>query len=126
MNASSVPPSISNVTTVRCPDDSVNLPEASIDLAFICDTYHHFEFPKSTMASLHRALRSGGEVVIVDFKFDYEGMPEKRRAWVHDHVRADKATTVREMESFGFRRLPDPADTSFLTENYIIRFRKID
>ena len=30
-----------------------SLPEASIDLAFICDTYHHFEYPHSTMRSLH-------------------------------------------------------------------------
>src|SRR5437868_15162056 len=30
---------ITNVETVLCQDDSVGLPEQSVDLAFICDTY---------------------------------------------------------------------------------------
>ena len=57
-----------NVTGVVATDRSVELPAASIDLAFICDTYHHFEFPLRTMESLHRALRPGGQVVVIDFE----------------------------------------------------------
>ncbi len=34
-----------NVTGVLCQEDSVNLPPNSVDLVFICDTYHHFEYP---------------------------------------------------------------------------------
>src|SRR5713226_2662044 len=41
---------LTSVVGVVCPLDSVGLPPASIDLAFICDTYHHFEFPFRTMA----------------------------------------------------------------------------
>src|SRR5262245_21458084 len=40
-----------NVTTLLCKADSTELPAASVDVAFICDTYHHFEFPLKTMAS---------------------------------------------------------------------------
>ena len=56
-----------NIETILCTDHSLELPESSVDLAFICDTYHHFEFPHSTMKSLHRALKPGGEFVLIDF-----------------------------------------------------------
>ena len=58
---------IKNVTGVVCKQDDVNLPPNSIDLAFICDTYHHFEFPYKTMRSIHRALRPNGQVIMIDF-----------------------------------------------------------
>src|SRR5688572_20569204 len=35
---------ITNVEPVLATADSANLPADSVDLAFICDTYHHFEF----------------------------------------------------------------------------------
>jgi predicted methyltransferase len=37
---------LGNVEIVKCTDRSCELKEGSIDLAFVCDTYHHFEFPK--------------------------------------------------------------------------------
>jgi len=40
-----------NVETLLCTADSTELPAESVDVAFICDVYHHFEFPFKTMAS---------------------------------------------------------------------------
>jgi len=40
-------------------DASLGLPLASIDLAFLCDVYHHFDRPKEMLASLRRALHNG-------------------------------------------------------------------
>ncbi|MEN9555713.1 MAG: hypothetical protein RLZZ232_1999, partial [Planctomycetota bacterium] len=57
-----------NVETLLCRDDSTELPPNSVDVAFICDTYHHFEFPNKTMASLRKAMKPGGRVIVVDFK----------------------------------------------------------
>ena len=45
--------------------DSAKLPPDSIDLAFICETYHHFEHPREMLASIHAALRPGGRLVVV-------------------------------------------------------------
>ena len=56
---------IGHVEGVLCDDRSVGLEEASIDLAFVCDTYAYFKHPRDTMASLWSALRPGGELVIV-------------------------------------------------------------
>ena len=108
-----------HVQVVLCKRDSVELPEASIDLAFICDTYHHFEFPRSTMASIRRALRPGGRLVVVDF----ERLPNRSRTWILNHVRAGKDVVTAEIEAAGFR-LEDEILVKGLRENYLLRFRR--
>ena len=108
-----------NVEARLCGENSVDLPVGSIDYAFICDVYHHFEFPRNTMGSLHSALREGGEVVIVDF----ERIPGVSRDWILGHVRAGKAEVIVEMESFGFG-LVEELTVAGLEENWIARFRK--
>ena len=102
-----------------CGENSVDLPRASIDAAFLCDVYHHFEFPRGTMGSIHRALRDGGQVVIVDF----ERIPGVSSEWVLGHVRAGKDEVVAEMADFGFE-LVETLDVPGIRENWIGRFRK--
>ena len=80
-----------NIETVLCKPDSAELPERSVDLVFICDTYHHFEFPYRTMASIHKALKPGGRVVLIDFQ-RVEG---KSREWVLNHVRRRRCSPER-------------------------------
>jgi predicted methyltransferase len=109
---------LKNVKGVVCKADSAGLDEGSVDLVFICDTYHHFEFPHKTMASLHKALRAGGRVVLVDFHRD----KEKSSAWVLLHVRAGQEVFVKEIESAGFKAV---GEEKFLKENYFVRFEKV-
>lgn len=111
---------LTNITTVLCSDDSAKLPPESIDLAFICDVYHHFEHPGSTMRSIHRALRPGGELVVIDFT-RIEGVS---REWVLNHVRAGEEETTREIVADGFEVIRDVPDASYLKESYMVRFRK--
>lgn len=106
-----------NVQPVLCTDRSVELPPNSVDVAFICDTYHHFEFPQSTMKSLHRALRTGGEVVLVEFK----RIPGESSEWTMSHVRAGQEVFEREVEAVGFDKV---GQVDLLKLNYIVRFRK--
>lgn len=111
-----------NVRFVHCREDSVDLPAESIDLAFICDVYHHFEYPKSSLASLHMALRPGGKVVLIDFK----RIPGVTREWVLNHVRAGRAIVTAELEAAGFELVGGPIDIDGLMENYMLRFRKVE
>lgn len=111
---------LTNVSTHLCAEDSVKLEPESVDLAFICDTYHHFEFPKSTMGSLLEALKPGGELVIVEF----ERIPGESRAWVLNHIRAGRETFSAEIRSIGFELLDEQPDAAYLKENYVARFRK--
>jgi predicted methyltransferase len=104
-----------NVVGVVNSVDDVSLPPGSIDLAFICDTYHHFEQPLAMMKSIRRALRPGGSVVVIDFR----KIPGFSTRWVMGHVRVNEAVVVQEIESAGFRLVED---SDFLRTNYYLRF----
>jgi len=113
---------LDNVETVLCRADSVELPAQSVDLAFICDVYHHFEYPRSSMRSLYRALRPGAELVVIDF----HRIKNVTRDWVMGHVRVGMATVTSEILSVGFELVSEDAPSAKLTENYFLRFRKPD
>ena len=98
---------------------SLELPEDSVDLAFVCDTYHHFEYPISMLWSLHNAIRPGGKLVVVEF----ERIPGVSRDWVLGHVRADKETFRAEIEAAGFV-FEEEVTLEALEENYVLRFRR--
>jgi predicted methyltransferase len=104
-----------NVTGVVNSPTDVMLPHQSLDLVFICDTYHHFEHPDATMSSIRRALKPGGSVIVIDFR----KIPGFSTPWVMGHVRANEATVVREIEASGFRLVQD---LDFLSRNYFLRF----
>lgn len=108
-----------NVETILGTDKDSKLPTNSVDLVFICDTYHHFEFPQDTLASIHRALKPGGLLVLVEF----ERIPGKSSDWTLNHVRAGKEVFMKEIEAAGFELLSD-GGTSFLKENYLVRFKR--
>jgi ubiquinone/menaquinone biosynthesis C-methylase UbiE len=109
---------LKNVTGVVCTPTSAELPADSVDLAFVCDTYHHFEFPFKTLASIHRALRPGGRLVLVDFQ-RIEG---KSSDWILGHVRAGREVVVKEIVTSGFKEI---GEEKFLKENYLVRFEKV-
>jgi FkbM family methyltransferase len=109
-----------NVETLQCTADSTELPPASIDVAFICDTYHHFEFPSKTMASLHRALKRGGRVILIDFR-RVEGTSSE---WTMNHVRAGQEVFEAEVIESGFKKLSE--QTELLKENYFVVFEKLE
>lgn len=109
---------LDRVEAVLCTDRDVCLPADSVDVVFVCDTYHHFEYPRSTLASIHRALRKDGRLVVVDF----ERIPGKSRQWVLDHVRCGKADVFAELRAAGFEPIEEvPVG---LQENWFARFAR--
>ncbi|MEM7473611.1 MAG: class I SAM-dependent methyltransferase [Planctomycetota bacterium] len=119
INAQAQKEDISNLTSVFCTDNSCRLPPESVDLVFICDTYHHFEHPQATLASILSALKPGGMLVLIDF----ERIPGKSREFIIGHVRAGKEVFQREVVESGFRFVEEIKLTE-LIENYFLRFRK--
>ena len=107
------------VSPILSSQKSITLPPDSVDLAFVCDTYHHFEFIPETMQSIRSALRTGGTLVVIDF----ERLPGKSRQWVIDHVRGDKAQFREEIEAAGFEFVEEVKIPEF-AENYFLKFKK--
>jgi predicted methyltransferase len=108
-----------NVEARLCTERSIEAPDAAVDVVFVCDTYHHFEYPMETLASIHRALKPGGRLYIVDF----ERIPGKSREWILEHVRCGEETVIAESVAAGFSPL-DPLAGPPLEENYFIGFVK--
>ncbi|MBL8850949.1 MAG: methyltransferase domain-containing protein [Planctomycetaceae bacterium] len=107
---------LKNVETVLCSADATGLPPESVDVAFICDTYHHFEFPLKTMQSLRAALKPNGRVIVVDFR-KVAGVSSD---FVMGHVRAPQAVFESEIVQAGFLKSRD--ETELLKENYFVEF----
>jgi ubiquinone/menaquinone biosynthesis C-methylase UbiE len=107
------------IKVVEGDERSARLEEESIDVAFVCDTYHHFEYPQAMLASLHRALRPGGRLIIVDF----EKIEGATQSWVLEHVRAGRQEVSAEIERAGFT-MDQQMQIDGMTENYVLQFRR--
>lgn len=104
-----------NVVSVIGTETGLGLPPRSIDLAFACDVYHHFEHPREMLASIRRALRDDARLFVVDFRREPGSPP-----WVLTHVRAPEEEVVHEIEAAGF--VLDARDHE-LRESYALSFR---
>jgi len=110
---------INNVAGVLGKPTSTELEPKSVDLVFTCDTYHHFEYPFKMLASIHKSLRSGGRLIIIDF-VKKEGVSPK---WVMGHVRADKDMVIKEATEAGFKFIDE---VEMMKSQYVVRFEKVD
>ena len=68
---------LTNIKPVLGGLQSVNLPDASIDLALMVDVYHELEFPFEVMDSLVRALKPGGRIAYVEYRLEDPRVPIK-------------------------------------------------
>jgi predicted methyltransferase len=110
---------LSNVEVVEGTPTAVMLPDASVDLLFMCDVYHHIEYPLVSARSLHRALRADGRLVVVEF----DRIPGKTSPAMLEHVRQDKPTLIAELAAAGFVLEREITDVP-LRENYMLVFHK--
>ena len=109
---------LQNIEGIVNTQQSTQLPAESVDVVFVCDTYHHFEYPQSMLASIHQSLRQNGQLVIIDFR----KQPGLSSSWVMSHVRADEIAVIREVESVGFKLIGQPA---LLRDNFFLKFVKL-
>ncbi|MCX4247824.1 class I SAM-dependent methyltransferase [Paraliomyxa miuraensis] len=107
-----------NIELVRATQDSVGLPEASVDLVLMCDAYHHVERPAAYLASLLAAIRPGGRLFVVD----YIAIEGKSEAWLLDHIRATPAEFRAEIEGAGFAFVR--AHEGLLEQNFVYEFER--
>ncbi len=91
-------------------------PDAGVDVAFMCNVYHHVEYPGAYMPTLGAAMRPDGVLWVIDFK-RIEGVTDPG---ILRHVRAGQEQVTEEITAAGFV-LEESVD--LLEENYILKFR---
>ena len=108
------------VKTVLNTPDSAELPRNSIDVAFLCNTYHHFQRPEKMLASIHRALRPGGRLVVIDFD-----LRKDSGEFIRKRARAPKQVYFREIAAAGFEPI-QAKDAPAIKDNFFAEFRRVE
>ena len=110
----------SNVETILGDQTDPKLPAGAVDLAFILDAYHHFNYPVETMARVRESLKPDGRLAVIDF---YRSRPHPN--WSEDrlqeHIRLDRDGFADEIASAGFE-LVETFDQ--LPHQYVLVFKK--
>ena len=104
------------IQTIKASQTAVSLPDASIDVAFLCDAYHHIEHPAPYLESVRAALRPGGRLVVVDY-----AKVDGAKAFIQHHLRDTPETFRAEIEAAGFRFV---RSADFLDENFLFVFER--
>jgi ubiquinone/menaquinone biosynthesis C-methylase UbiE len=106
---------LDNVVPVQATVTDPNLPPDTVDLALMVDAYHEFSHPFEVMSALGDALKSGGRLVLVEYRGEDPAVPIKR---LH---KMTQAQIRREMEAAG---LVWESTGDFLPQQHFMVFRK--
>lgn len=87
---------IANIECIVGEVHDPRLPENSCDLILLVDVYHEFSHPEEMLASIRRALKPEGHLVLVEFRAEDESVPIKP-----EH-KMSRVQILREMEANGF------------------------
>ncbi|MBW2267951.1 MAG: methyltransferase domain-containing protein [Deltaproteobacteria bacterium] len=93
--------SVDNVESVLADFDDTRLPDASVDLVFTVNTFHHLEDRPNYFRNLRRVLRSGGRVAVIDF----DGRKGLFVTWTGHYT--ERETLLGDMSSAGYRVAQD-------------------
>ncbi len=105
---------LANVDFVQGTESDPSLPENGVDVVLALDTYHHWNYPEKMLAALHKELRDGGRLVLVEFHKRANGLPA-------NHIRLDEADVIKEIEANHFRLVSQHEHTK---EQYMAVFVK--
>jgi ubiquinone/menaquinone biosynthesis C-methylase UbiE len=103
---------IQNVQVMQVPPHDPLLIDGSLDVAFVCNTYHHLEDREVYVRKLRKALKADGRLVIVDF-YKKDGIPVGPPM----SMRLDEETVKKELQATG---LKITEKLTFLPYQYIL------
>lgn len=95
--------------------DNPKIPFESVDLIFVCNTYHHLEDRSTYFRNVKSSLKPGGRIAIIDFYHDERsgelGFPKR-------HL-VPKEKVIEEMTEAGYRLAKEH---TFLPKQYFLEF----
>ena len=96
--------------------DNPKIPTESVDLIFVCNTYHHLEDRSTYFRNVGSALKPGGRIAVVDFYHDERsgdlGFPKR-------HL-VPRETVLEEMTEAGYKLAKEH---TFLPKQYFLEFQ---
>ena len=90
---------ISNIETILGTEKSVEIPINSVDKILMVDVYHEFSFPVEMIASMKSALKSNGQLFLIEYRAEDPLVPIKT---IH---KMSENQSVKEMKAAGFKLL---------------------
>jgi ubiquinone/menaquinone biosynthesis C-methylase UbiE len=104
-----------NAKFVVAKEDDPLLPTNSVDLVFLCNTYHHLEKRTDYFTQVKAALKKNGRVAIIDFYHDDRSGP---LGFSKDHL-VPRDTVIQEMTEAGYKLAKEH---TFLPRQYFLEF----
>ncbi len=95
---------LSNISFIKGTDKDPALPSGSVDEVLVLDAYHHFDYPQLVLAGIHKALKPGGVLVLVEYYKTPGAMPNGQAM---THIRLDKPDVIKEIADNHFRLLAE-------------------
>ncbi|AKD03670.1 class I SAM-dependent methyltransferase [Pontibacter korlensis] len=68
---------LSNVEVVKGGNQRINLPDNTLDLAIMVDVYHELEYPQEMLQAIHKALKPGGKLLLLEYRAEDPSIPIK-------------------------------------------------
>jgi ubiquinone/menaquinone biosynthesis C-methylase UbiE len=96
---------LENVEVVLGTETNARLPAACCDAILVLDTYHHFEWPGPMLASMKKALKPSGRLVIIEFHRKSNPLFESLKTDYKKHIRLEVHEVVKQIEELGWRKL---------------------
>lgn len=87
---------ITNVEPVLGTETESKLPDNSIDMAVLVDVYHEFSEPQKMLASIKRALKDDGRLVLFEFRKEDPKVP------IREEHKMSVAVVKQELEAEGY------------------------
>ena len=88
---------VENIKTILGTEKTVELSKNSVDKILMVDVYHEFSFPIEMIASMKSALKSNGELFLIEYRAEDPLVPIKT---IH---KMSEKQAIKEMEAAGFK-----------------------
>jgi FkbM family methyltransferase len=87
---------LARIVPVLSTEQKVSLPDNTVDMMLLVDVYHEFSYPYEMALSMQAALKSGGKLVLVEFRSEDKSVPIKT---IH---KMSEAQAIKEFKAAGF------------------------
>ena len=96
---------LTNVDVVLGDGHNTKLPAGCCDLVIVLDAYHHFEWPGDMLASIAKAMKPNGRLIIVEFPKKPNPVFTKAKIDYEKHIRLDYDGVLSELDHYGWRHV---------------------